>query len=92
MTDRDEGQLCPYDDCCWDCGFDQEGWYVCPNCKREFWAIVSESDYEDFDTFFPDDGRGRTPPPKPEGTIPLARDCGASWGTPENNPARGEGL
>ena len=84
----DEGQLCPYDDCAWYCGFSEEGWYICPNCHREFYAVVTESDFEDFHTYYLNDGWGETPPPKPN-NVPLARDCGRSWGTPEGNPAGG---
>jgi len=77
----DEGQLCPYDDCCWSCGFSNAGWYICPRCKREFWAQDTNSDYEDFHTFYAGNRWKHTPPNKPS-IIPTAADCGRSWGTP----------
>jgi hypothetical protein len=77
----DEGQLCPYEDCCWNCGFSESGWYVCPNCEREFWVEDTDSDYVDFHTYYLDDGWNNTPPTKPD-IIPVAHSCGPSWGTP----------
>ena len=75
------GQLCPYQDCCWMCGFSVEGWYSCPNCKRPFWAETSGSDYEDWKTSRPDESR--TPY-----NVAEAQDLGPSWGTPDGNPVQ----
>jgi len=76
-----DGQLCPYQDCCWNCGFDKSGWYICPNCKRIFSTNPSDSDFEDWHT-----NRDADKSDKPE-NIPMAQDLGPSWGTPEDNPA-----
>jgi hypothetical protein len=75
-----DGQLCPYQDCCWMCGFSAEGCYLCPNCKRPFMANSSDSDYEDWNTCEPELGQEIDPE--------WAQDLGPSWGTPEGNPAR----
>ena len=87
-TECDDYQLCPYQNCCWKCGLHHEtGWYICPNCGREFWAEISESDYEDYGCFYENDGFDHEPPPKPQ-KIDIAGDCGVSWATPEGNPAK----
>lgn len=84
-----DGQLCPYQDCSWNCGFDKTGRYICPNCKRAFCTDPSDSDFEDWHTY----RDGECPediPPKPN-KIPLAQDLGPSWGTPDDNPAKNMG-
>lgn len=74
-----EGQLCPYQDCCWDCGLDEAGWYICPHCGRRFWCRGSDSDVEDYACYR--EGARDDEPPKPI-VIPIATDLGPSWGTP----------
>lgn len=80
-----DGQLCPYQDCSWNCGFDKTGWHTCPNCKRPFYAQPSDSDFEDWHTWQEGEGCPAIVAPKPN-TIPTAQDLGPSWGTPEDNP------
>jgi hypothetical protein len=83
-------QLCPYQDCSWKCGLEHgAGWYICPNCKREFWAEFSDGDYEDYHCFYEDDGFDHEPPKKPSDTA-MALDLGPSWGTPIDNPTRAQ--
>lgn len=77
-----DGQLCPYQDCCWDCGFDQPGFYRCPHCGRVFYATGSDSDAEDWHAHKA--GPGTKYPTLPE-NIPTARDLGPSWGTPQED-------
>ena len=67
-----EGQLCPNQDCCWQCGFMVAGLYRCPHCKKLFRAWPSDSDYEDWHV-------------EPV-TVQLAIDHGPSWGTPLGAP------
>jgi len=78
----DVGQLCPYSDCAWNCGIPEPGWYICPHCGREFWARVSDSDYEYYHSYRADQHVDEQPP-KPI-VIPMALDCGPSWATPAN--------
>ena|SRR3990167_3978663 len=73
-------QLCPYQDCCWGCGIDQEGWYICPHCRRPFYATWSDSDYEDVNLRRLDQREDKPP----EIDILLADDFGPSWATPES--------
>ena len=80
MTEYLDGQLCPYDDCAHDLALPEAGWYICGHCGRLFWCRVSDSDYEDYACYLPDE-RERLTPPKPQ-TIPVAEDLGPSWGTP----------
>ena len=89
-----DGQLCPYQDCCWMCGFDSEGWFLCPNCKRPFVTRTSDGDYEDWHTWEPDPESQLDISPtirtRRGYPYPIAQDLGPSWGTPEGNPARRE--
>lgn len=73
-----DSQLCPYDDCCHDLALPRPGWYICGHCKRKFWCRYSDSDYEDYACYLPSEAR----PPEPE-IIPVAKDLGPSWGTPQ---------
>jgi len=82
--DYPDGQLCPYD-CSHDLALPEAGWYICGCCGREFWCRVSDSDYEDYACYLPDERR-EWAPPKPE-TIPVARDLGPSWGSPDEAEA-----
>jgi hypothetical protein len=84
LWDEDEhpdGQLCPYDDCAHDLALPEAGWYICGHCGRAFWCRVSESDYEDYACYLPDEGK---PPERPV-DVPTARDLGPSWGTPSTS-------
>jgi hypothetical protein len=76
-----DGQLCPYQDCAWDCGFDQPGWYRCPHCQREFWVRECDGDIEDWHTYRAGE-RDAKAPTKPE-SVPTACDLGPSWGSPK---------
>jgi hypothetical protein len=76
-----DGQLCPYTDCAWDCGFDKPGWYRCPHCKREFWVRECDGDAEDWHCYRVGE-RDKEAPAKPD-EIPEAHDLGPSWGTPK---------
>ena len=86
MTDDWEGQLCPHRDCCWKCALHGEGWYVCPHCKRPFYALFSESEYEDYKTYRPGETTGGPGSPQlvaPERIDHIAGDRGQSWATPK---------
>lgn len=78
----DEGQLCPYDDCCYDLALPNEGWWTCGKCLRDFWCSASDG-IEDYHCYLP--GAVQQEPKKPE-TIPVARVLGPSWATPNDAP------
>lgn len=75
-----EGQLCPYDECCHVLAFEHGGWWHCPACGRDFYAQDCDSDYEDYHCY--EEHSVRISVAKLD-VVPLARDCGPSWATPE---------
>lgn len=78
-----EGQLCPYQDCCYNLALPQEGWYTCGKCLRDFWCRESDG-IEDYHCYRP--GSVQQEPPKPE-SIPVARILGKSWASPDEQEA-----
>lgn len=77
MPEYWEGQLCPYIGCSWKCELWGEGWYQCPNCGRKFYAVIADSDYEDYHCYR--DGGPMGPAPARVNTI--AGSMGPSWAT-----------
>lgn len=73
-----EGQLCPYNDCCWKCELDKPGWWICPHCNRPFYAEINEGETEEYNAYRADE-RQRIPQQR---HVPMAGDRGPSWGTP----------
>jgi hypothetical protein len=77
-----EGQLCPYEDCAHVLALPEEGWYRCGKCGRPFFATVSDSDYEDYNCH-----PLSTTEERPPLDVPIARNLGPSWATPEKENA-----
>ena len=73
-----EGQLCPWEDCAHILAFPEEGWYSCGHCGRAVYAEVCEGDFEDYHAYQPGGDRS-----VPEFPLPVARNLGPSWATPE---------
>lgn len=82
QDDTEDGQLCPYEDCCHDLAIPKEGWYTCGSCKRPFYARYSDSDYEDYSCYRAG-SKALKDKPKPV-RVPTAKDLGASWATPKS--------
>ncbi len=74
-----EWQLCPYIDCGWKCEVWGEGWYICPHCRRPFFARTTDSDIEDWH-FYRDGGPMGI---APESALLIAGSLGPSWATPK---------
>lgn len=75
---RPDGQLCPYQDCCWDLAFRANtDWYRCPICHRLFCIRETDGDYEDYHC-----RRYRRSDPYPT-NIAIATPIRPSWDTPE---------
>lgn len=79
MFGHTDGQLCPYGDCAHDLAFDEAGWWICPNCKRLFNAVIAEGT-EDYHCYVNDETQ-EIPPLR--FLLSEARDLGPSWASKE---------
>src|SRR3990167_1961505 len=75
-----DGQLCPNEECAHDLAFSSSVWWRCPNCEQAFWAEETDSDYEDFHVYKPEERWVLDMSQIVH--ISWARDLGASWATP----------
>jgi hypothetical protein len=74
-----DGQMCPYDDCAHDLALKSDGWWNCPACLRDFYAVRVPVT-GDYTTHLP--GELKEGITKPD-IIPMARDLGPSVLSPE---------
>lgn len=81
-----DGQLCPYDDCAHDLAILRSGWWLCPNCKRPFHAVMADG-IEDYHCYKPGEKRAGQVPNEP---MAMARDLGPSYATPKPDKSKAE--
>lgn len=74
-----DGQLCPYEDCCHDLAVPKSGWYACGHCLKPIYFKSSDG-VEDYHAYKPGEIKQMPEPPQ---YLPMARDLGPSYGTPD---------